>query len=569
MKNFKKKILTVLIILCLLVPCVYIFSSCGFSSKQASYVSFRDYYGNVYLEYYYEDGDTITYPSEEPHLDGYDFIGWCVNGDSSQPFTENYFLYNGYASVSLYPCFELTIYHANFYIDGVLIDTLEFTIDDPYFNDYEMTEIPEKVGYHGEWEDFDFEFSDVDINFKSESISNVTSLELDTSTGSKRSNQNLPKEIKQLLIDIQALDDADVSRACRDNRDKPMSSLKVNERMPRFTNAFNKMFSALSYSRVENRHRHKEILFEKNGTPISIDQLSSGEKQIVYRGCFLLKDVNAMNGAFVFIDEPEISLHPNWQEKIMDYYKGIFTNSDGKQTSQIFAVTHSPFVIHNDNRRNDKVIILTRDANGNIVVKDKADYYKCNSIEAVQDAFSIRNFTEEKSVVYLEGRTDELYFKKAVEVFGYTNLPFEFQWIGYMKNEKDEENTGKDALNKAVAFLIGRKLSTKNICLFDCDTSKTESVKNNVYTRVIPTYSNSKKMKKGIENALVLDSFDVSPYYSTKIKEGDYGDDNTIVTLEKMDLCNAICALDGETLKEIMQNLKSVIDSLVSIFKED
>ena len=412
-------------------------------------------------------------------------------------------------------------------------------------------------------------FSDVDINFKSESISNVTSLELDTSTRSKRSNQNLPNEIKQLLIDIQALDDADVSRACRDNRDKPMNALKINERMPRFTNAFNKMFSALSYSRVENRHGHKEILFEKNGTPISIDQLSSGEKQIVYRGCFLLKDVNAMNGAFVFIDEPEISLHPNWQEKIMDYYKGIFTDTDGKQTSQIFAVTHSPFVIHNDNRRNDKVIILTRDANGDIVVKDKADYYKCNSIEAVQDAFSIRNFTEEKSVVYLEGRTDELYFKKAVEVFGYTDLPFEFQWIGYMKNEKDEENTGKDALNKAVAFLLGRKLSTKNICLFDCDTSKTESVKNNVYTRVIPTYSNSKKMKKGIENALVLDSFDVSPYYSTKIKEGDYGDDNTIVTLEKMDLCNAICALDGETLKEIMQNLKSIIDSLVSIFEED
>ena len=412
-------------------------------------------------------------------------------------------------------------------------------------------------------------FSDVDINFKSENISNVTSLELDTSTVSKRSNQNLPKEIKQLLIDIQALDDADVSRACRENRDKPMSSLKVNERMPRFTNAFNKMFSTLSYSRVENRHGHKEIMFEKNGTPISIDQLSSGEKQIVYRGCFLLKDINAMNGAFVFIDEPEISLHPSWQEKIMDYYKGIFTDIEGKQTSQIFAVTHSPFVIHNDNRRNDKVIILTRDANGNIAVKDKADYYKCNSIEAVQDAFSIRNFTEEKSVVYLEGRTDELYFNKATEVFGYTNLPFEFQWIGYMKNENDEENTGKDALNKAVAFLIGRKLSTKNICLFDCDTSKSEVVKNNVYTRVIPTYVNSKKMKKGIENALVLDSFDVSPYYSTKIKEGDYGDDNTIVTLEKMDLCNAICAMDTESLKVIMQNLKTVIDSLVSIFKEE
>ena len=91
---------------------------------------------------------------------------------------------------------------------------------------------------------------------------------------------------------------------------------------------------------------------------IPIDNLSTGEKQIVYRGCFLLKDVNATNGAFVFIDEPEISLHPKWQMKIMDYYKGIFTDESGQQTSQIFAVTHSPFIIHNDNRSNDKVIIL-------------------------------------------------------------------------------------------------------------------------------------------------------------------------------------------------------------------
>ena len=69
-------------------------------------------------------------------------------------------------------------------------------------------------------------FSDVDINFKGETISNVTSLELDAFTGSKRSNQNLPKEIKQLLVDIQALDDADVSRACRENSDKTIKICK-------------------------------------------------------------------------------------------------------------------------------------------------------------------------------------------------------------------------------------------------------------------------------------------------------------------------------------------------------
>lgn len=122
---------------------------------------------------------------------------------------------------------------------------------------------------------------------------------------------------------------------------------------------------------------------------------------------FLLKDVNAMNGAFVFIDEPEISMHPKWQSKILDYYKGIFSDLDGEQTSQIFVVTHSPFIIHNENRKNDKVLVIERDSDGRIIVKDKPEYYSCKSIEAVEDAFSVSDFTNDTNIVYLEGRTDK------------------------------------------------------------------------------------------------------------------------------------------------------------------
>jgi len=42
-------------------------------------------------------------------------------------------------------------------------------------------------------------------------------------------------------------------------------------------------------------------------------------------------------------------------------FKGTFINSAKKQTSQMFVVTHSPFIIHIENRRNDKVIVLARD----------------------------------------------------------------------------------------------------------------------------------------------------------------------------------------------------------------
>lgn len=405
-------------------------------------------------------------------------------------------------------------------------------------------------------------FSDVDINFKSSDLTNVTSLSLDISKDSYRSTNDLPTQINQLLIDVQASDDADIAKEIKKNPNIPYKDIAIDERMSRFTNAFNKMFKNLSYSHIENANSHKSIIFEKYGCPVAIDKLSSGEKQIVYRGSFLLKDINAMNGAFIFIDEPEITLHPNWQSKVMNFYKDIFTNNSGKQTSQIFAVTHSPFIVHNDNRINDKIIVLERNDIGDIVVRDKPEYFKCNSIEVVKDAFSINYFNPNESIVYLEGRTDEKYFNKAAEVFG-IDLPFKFKWIGYIDENGNECNTGYTSLNNAFNLLVSQNLQYKNVCLYDCDTNKLDSEKNNIYIRCMPKYQNSKNMKKGIENALVLDDIDITPFYSEKIKEGDYGNNSTISEFNKMNCCNHICSLENEKLKKAMRNLKNIIETIL------
>lgn len=412
-------------------------------------------------------------------------------------------------------------------------------------------------------------FSDVDINFHANDISTVTSLTLDSTNDSRRSTGNLPTQINQLLIDIQSTDDSELAYAVRtSNPNKQVNDIICNERMPRFTNAFNKMFEGLTYSRIENKNGKKSILFQKNGVDIPISGLSSGEKQVVYRGCFLLRDVNATNGAFVFIDEPEISLHPNWQSKIMDYYKGIFT-SEGKQTSQIFAVTHSPFVIHNDTRRDDKVIILSRDENGNIVVNDKAEYFKCNSIETVEDAFSVRLFTADQPTVYLEGRTDEMYFNKAIEVFGY-KLPFVFKWIGYMDINGHEFNSGEKNLDNAYRFLVSRNLPIRNVCLKDCDTKRETESQNNVTILSIPQFENSRGMKKGIENALILDDIsdaDMKKFYSKKVIKGDYGEQTEAEAFNKMQFCEFICGMDNDKLTKAFTHLKETIDELQKIFE--
>jgi len=342
----------------------------------------------------------------------------------------------------------------------------------------------------------------------------------------------------------------------------------VFERMPRFKNAFSTMFDKLAYDRVENSRGHKSIIFKKNGKDIPIENLSSGEKQIVYRGCFLLKDVNALNGAIVFIDEPEISLHPSWQKKIMDYYKSIFTDENGVQTSQIFAVTHSPFIIHNENRRNDKVIVLARDEHGNIFVKDKPEYYKCDSLEVVEDAFFIKDFSAGQPTVYLEGRTDERYFNKALEVFGHKDLPFVFKWIGYIDDHGKERFSGDTSLNHASDFLIRKNFPYMNVLLYDCDTNKPETECNNVFTRCMTQYENESGILIGIENALVLTNIELDRYKKTTETIDKYGCKTSVQKLDKIELCNHICSLDDTTLRSVFANLEIEIKKLVNLFRE-
>ena len=73
------------------------------------------------------------------------------------------------------------------------------------------------------------------------------------------------------------------------------------------------------------------------GKVFNIKELSSGEKQLFIRA-MTLRMLNA-NNSIILIDEPEISMHPKWQQRIMKVYENIGENN------QIIAATHSPHVV--------------------------------------------------------------------------------------------------------------------------------------------------------------------------------------------------------------------------------
>jgi len=77
-----------------------------------------------------------------------------------------------------------------------------------------------------------------------------------------------------------------------------------------------------------------EMFVEKANTTLTLEQLSSGEKQLFI---LLTEALLQRNQPFIFIaDEPELSLHIKWQRKLLSQIQYLNSNS------QIIVATHSP-----------------------------------------------------------------------------------------------------------------------------------------------------------------------------------------------------------------------------------
>lgn len=215
-------------------------------------------------------------------------------------------------------------------------------------------------------------FSTVEINYSPKPTSNVTAKEIDEEVAtSVRSGNDLASEIQQLLIDIQDNDAHELQAWVSSHVGIAPPETVINRRINRFKNAFAQVFDSLNVSKIVTEAGVKKVYFKKEDNDVDIASLSSGEKQIVFRGAFLLRNQQSTKGSIVLIDEPEISLHPTWQTKIFDYYRSLFTETDATQTSQIFIATHSQYVLRSALENRDKtLIVLLKQVGTNIEVRE-------------------------------------------------------------------------------------------------------------------------------------------------------------------------------------------------------
>lgn len=108
--------------------------------------------------------------------------------------------------------------------------------------------------------------------------------------------------------------------------------------MERFLNKLNEMFSD---SEKKVKYVNGQLIYTRTSDckKLRLSHLSSGERQLIY---IFLKVINSINKpSILLMDEPEISLHMSWQEKLIESIK--FINPD----CQIVIVTHSPGIVMN------------------------------------------------------------------------------------------------------------------------------------------------------------------------------------------------------------------------------
>jgi len=219
------------------------------------------------------------------------------------------------------------------------------------------------------------------------------------------------REEKELVVSKMAKGEKDIIQARREYK-KNIKYMKVNannvdnieeyisdyyidlaEKKDSFSKALKEIQSfikkslnglELNFNISKIDYKIKKVYFKKDdsGVEFGIDELSTGEKTLVSKVLSLF--FNQIKNQIILIDEPELSLHPRWQSKILKIYEKFALENN----CQIIIATHSPHIIAS--AKNEYLRFLKKEKNGNISVINDIQAYG-RDIEWVLEQMGLKN----------------------------------------------------------------------------------------------------------------------------------------------------------------------------------
>lgn len=256
---------------------------------------------------------------------------------------------------------------------------------------------------------------------------------------------------------------------------------------------------------VDKNKNIYEIILTKEDKDFYINQASSGEKEIInfLLGVFAFN----INNGIIIIDEPELHLHPRWQNVLLD----LFIELSSLTNNQFILSTHSPTFI-NDKSYNH-IFRIYKDENNvsqEITLKD-------SSLFKLRDILHIVNSTNNEKIFFadvvllVEGITDRLVFQKI--------LNEQINSINATRIVEIIEIKGKSNVDNFKHFLTA--LQIPNYFISDLDYV------NEVGTEEIKTLfnTNNKKIAKDvIKNSKSKDGDALVKSIENSIKDNDFNE---------------------------------------------
>jgi len=203
---------------------------------------------------------------------------------------------------------------------------------------------------------------------------------------------------------------------------------------------------------VDDNKFQFEIVFK--GQEINFKNLSSGEKEVL-NFIFILLALD-LKDACVLIDEPEIHLHPQWQNKLIKLFRKLHE----ERNIQFIISTHSPVFVNKETIANI-FRVYKPEKQTKITPKEKTSEWK-KKLEKEEDLIDIITYSNNSKlffankVVLVEGITDEIIFSYLINTLG--------------KNEESIEVvnvSGKDSFPKYINFLDNFNISPTVVCDLD------------------------------------------------------------------------------------------------------
>jgi predicted ATP-binding protein involved in virulence len=135
----------------------------------------------------------------------------------------------------------------------------------------------------------------------------------------------------------------------------------------------------------------KKVFFKNtNGEIFGAEALSTGEKTLLSKVLYLY--FSELKNKIILIDEPELSLHPSWQNRVLKLYENFAI----KNNCQIIIATHSPHII--GSAKNEYIRVLRRNGSGQIEVIDDILAYGRDIAWVLEEVMGTQ-FTRDQHIV--------------------------------------------------------------------------------------------------------------------------------------------------------------------------